>query len=137
MGLCRNTIQEEISLAAFGPGVLPQPLAGHATKPAMWCQLPWWFCCYEVALSRIGYHVPSHPSSPSPTRGQRRWQTEKPLAGILGPPPLQLVPSERSVKCVALPHHPCGAGAPCVVHVCTSSPASGSKSCTVSMLRYS
>lgn len=32
---------------------------------------------------------------------------------------------------MALPHHPCGAGAPCVVHVCKCSPASGSKSCSV------
>lgn len=36
MGLGRNTIQEELSLAALGPELPPQPLA----EPATWCQFP-------------------------------------------------------------------------------------------------
>lgn len=45
MGLGRNAIQEELSLAALGTELFPQPLA----EPSTQCQF-FWFCC-EVASS--------------------------------------------------------------------------------------
>lgn len=66
---CRSIVQEEISRAAFAPGLPPQPLVDHATKPAAGCPLPWWFCGCEVALFPP-WGIPSHSTSLPHTRGQ-------------------------------------------------------------------
>lgn len=134
MGLCRSTIQEEISLAAELP---PQPLAEHATKPATRCQFLWRFCCCEVPLSPP-WVTHTFPSFLTPNH---MWPEEmsnrEPFSWYPGATSLITTGTQQKKKCVALPHHPHGAGDPCVVHVCKCSPASGSKSHTVSMLRYS